>query len=275
MDVRSDIARLERLSTTPDLLFRLLQVVRDERSSLQDLSEVIERDQSLAHRIVATANSAYFSCPGRVNNIEQAVLLLGFELVKNLSLGMTVIRGFPDRGDGRVRQLWTHGFDVAVTAAEFCTLVPAASGGIGFLAGLLHDIGRAVLCTLYPETYSGFLEGSRLQERERECFGYDHAEVGAFFLEQVPFPAEIAASVRWHHEPGAAEHDSGIVTAVFLAESLAARSGRGEGLDDGAWDDQTERILRETGLAETDLQTVEAVLVDHGAERELYFGTGP
>ena len=273
MDVRADLRRIERLSTTPELLLRLLEVLRDEKARRQDLEAAIERDQSLAHRIVAAANSAFFGHPGRVDSLEQAVLLLGFDMVRNLSLGMTVIRALGRASDERIRGLWSHAFDVAVAASELCGRVSVVAPGIGFLAGLLHDVGRVVLLSLYPTVYPELIGEPDLPVRERERFGMDHAEVGGLFLGRVPFPREIAAAVANHHRPEETPSDRGVVLSVALAESLTARlDAAGGRAADGCWDRAAGERMREAGLDEADLRVVEAALLAHAPERELFLG---
>jgi putative nucleotidyltransferase with HDIG domain len=72
-----------------------------------------------------------------------------------------------------------------------------------YAAGLLHDLGEALLHTLFPEEMEQIIwlgnVGERA-ERERAAFGVDHAQVGQWILEACGLPSELAFSVQTHHE---------------------------------------------------------------------------
>lgn len=63
-----------------------------------------------------------------------------------------------------------------------------------FCAGLLHDVGVLVLETVLPEAYKEVEKSlcsvgalSR-EETERNLFGVDHAQAGAWFADRWQFP---------------------------------------------------------------------------------------
>ncbi|NOZ24957.1 MAG: HDOD domain-containing protein [Nitrospirae bacterium] len=258
-DVRRDIGRLKTLSTIPVVMKRLLETIDDENSSFVELSEIIEHDQSLAERVVAIANAPYFWHSGLVNNLEQAVLLLGYDLVRSIAISISVFE-LLGRGEAKsMKEFWAHSYEVGLIAGLLCDKVPVTSGGVCFLGGLLHDIGRVIFYTLYAPEYKAVMFDEAVTEKEKELFNTDHGTAGGWFLESSLFPEEIVFAVRYHHCLEGCEKHRGIAVTVHLAEALSAViAPRNEA--DGAWNEEKERLLRKSGLTEGDVEHIGSIV---------------
>jgi len=114
---------------------------------------------------------------------------------------------------------WAHAYAVAILSKKMAEVLRLDAEEI-FVAGLLHDIGRAILGIrvnmFYFEGEMGGLCGDKLIEREMECFGLDHAGAGAEIMALWHFPTSLIRAVKEHHEP-----DSGFLPARIV--SLANR----------------------------------------------------
>src|SRR2546427_13280228 len=88
--LRAQIINAKDLPTIPVLLARILAVVDADRSSTRDLVEVMQRDQALAGRILRMANSSFFGFSREVSTLPRAVMILGFNTVRSLALGIKV-----------------------------------------------------------------------------------------------------------------------------------------------------------------------------------------
>jgi len=258
-DIRREIEEFNNPSTLPVIMQRLLETVSDEDASYIELSNIIEHDQSLAERVVAMANSPYFGHSGRINSLEQAVLLLGFDLVKSIALSMAVFESLSRRESRQLREFWAHSYEVALLSGLLCERIPAAGSGVCFLAGLLHDIGRVVFYMLYRNDYLPVMFEEGLIDSELEIFGVDHAVAGAWFLESALLPEEIVYPVRYHHHMNGCDRHRGVVLTVMLAEGLSSVfSERRE--NDGEWNDVMEQKLVDTGMNRDDFEYIESVL---------------
>ena len=152
-------------------------------------------------------NSAFFGQRRRVATVPRAVILLGFSTVRTLTLSVQV---WDALGSGvarpRLEVLWTHAVACAVAAKALVARLRAGDPDETFTAGLLHDVGRLVLAMRFRDEYwkvvGGVAETESIDALEREAFGVDHAEVGAWMLEAWALPPRIVEGVRLHHEPG-------------------------------------------------------------------------
>lgn len=254
-EVKSFIGRTHDLPTLPVLLGKIVAVINDEKASQEEIYSLIFHDQTLAEKVLRTANSVFFGHAGQVKDLEQAVMLLGDERIKAMALGMTVMEMFPARTSFNVKNLWIHSYEVAFIAAALSDLIPMTSQRESFLSGLLHDLGRIIFYKLDHVKFLEIETTDNMLEREFSFFGCTHAEAGAWFAEETGMPAEIVAALRHHHAPSGSEDYKDAVSIVALAEALSRRfSPRIE--DDGLWTREHDVILLEYALTEEALVTI-------------------
>jgi hypothetical protein len=106
-----------------------------------------------------------------------------------------------------------------------------------YMAGLLHDFGRLVLCRLYPEPYAAALkasedQGTDLQALEREIFGLTHSDVTREVLAQWKLPTELVEAASHHHTSAeqikSKLRDPRSALVVALANGLAHAMASGD-----------------------------------------------
>lgn len=208
--LRAEIVNARDVPTIPVLLLRILRVVDGERTSAKDLVELMQRDQALAGRVLRLANSGFFACARQVSTLPRAVMLLGFATVKNLALGIKIWETLAPRGGPDIAALWEHSALVGAAARLIAQRTRAADPDEVFTAGLLHDIGRVILHLKFASVYDRLASiggDTPLVLRERDAFGVDHAQVGAWLGEAWSLPPDIVVATRDHHTdltPGAA-----------------------------------------------------------------------
>ena len=157
--------------------------------------------------MLRVANSSFYGLRGKVVTVQDAMVVLGFRNVRTLVMAAGVTGGFPAAAAGGfdLRAFWMHGIVTAVCARSF-----AGDAGIdperAFTAGLLHDIGRVVLATCFPDHYRRVAEYRARHdchpiEAERQILGLDHAAVGSALTERWKFAPVIQRAVAGHHSP--------------------------------------------------------------------------
>jgi HD-like signal output (HDOD) protein/signal transduction histidine kinase len=202
------MSAITNLPTLPHILVKLIKTCNQDKGSLKEISRIVEKDPSLAGKVLRLVNSAYYGLPRKVGNVEQAVTYLGTETVKNTAICASVLGVFHQaKGDSvfNMKLFWRHSLKCALLARLIATKIRYGDPDEAFLSGLLHDIGRLVLYTNYKSDYSDLLEMYRdrpdLLMAGETRLGGTHAEIGAWLLARWKFPSFLADSILYHHEP--------------------------------------------------------------------------
>lgn len=201
-------ARITELPTLPQVATRLVEIIQDPSSSAEDVTQVMTQDPPLAMKILKLVNSAYFSLPNKVTNLNQAVALLGFSMIKGMALSVTIFRIFQgdssDFMDQRVR-FWEHSMTTAAVARRFYEEHGGMDGESAFVLGLLHDIGKIILDNYANDAWRDIVfnmktEGVSFREGEQEVLEEGHAHLGAWVTREWGLPDEICQSIEDHHD---------------------------------------------------------------------------
>ena len=223
-------AAMGNLPTLPTVVSRVLRVVEDTDSSADDLVAIIQNDQAIAGKVLKVANSAYYGLRRQVKSIGHAVVLLGFETVRNLCLGIGVFRSFLPYGLHQqldVERFWEHTIATAICARMIWKDQSRDGQEEVFLCGLIHDIGRLAFLAGDPRGYSAMIRKARrtatpMVTIEQDAFGGTHAELGAMLCERWSFNAELQEPIRHHHDLAAcdevhADRTAGVMLGNYLS----------------------------------------------------------
>lgn len=204
--VMQSVRQLPSLSSVVTQLLGLFGRAEPDSAAI---GRAFDRDQALAARVLRIANSPFYGMPGRVVSIQDAMVVLGLRNLRNLTLAAAVTNSFPafqsDWFDQRV--FWRHSLSVA-QSADALAACTGRNQESAFTAGLLHDIGRLVLVTCFPE-HSRRVALYQKQhdcpysEAELEVLEIDHAMIGAALARRWNFAEVIQQSIALHHAPAA------------------------------------------------------------------------
>jgi putative nucleotidyltransferase with HDIG domain len=228
------IDRNFEMPSVPIVLTRILQLVDDNRASARRLEELILHDPSLSARILKLANSALYSFRSEVKTISHAITLLGLNLVKSLTIGVSIFESFTKglRAEiGCINQLWMHSFAVGLLAQEiWVRRTNRNEGEFALLCGLLHDLGKVAFFKNDAIGYAKLFATEKAEEDpdistlENKHYGVDHAALGSIIAKQWGLPPDIGNVVRQHHSVLAGNP---LVAAVSMADQLVKQSGIG------------------------------------------------
>ena len=251
------LQQLDSLPTLPVIALRLMALTGSADSKMQEVVALVSADQSLASKLLSLANSAMTGIKAPITSVQQAVVMLGFETVRNLVLSVKVFEIFQQRGTGEEetdapvaferKEFWKHSLAVA-TAAEMLAsqCKPRLSVHDAFVCGLLHDIGKVAFDTAMPKSFARVVEAAMLTrgdlaDVERRIIGLDHGLAGKRLAEAWNLPQIITQAI-WLHgappppAPSTSAHaggqsslktagmmNMGIVLVVGLADMLVRR----------------------------------------------------
>jgi putative nucleotidyltransferase with HDIG domain len=225
-----------KLSSIKSVVSGIISIINDSRSNAKDLKEIIEIDPPLTARVLSLANSAYYGSREKISDIQQAVIWIGFEALKELALRQKVCKIF-DRDEsieGYSRALlWKHCVAVALLGKMIFRREFGEKGDNAYAAGLLHDIGLIAEDQFFHEDFRCILSRSKNEKMtfskvEYEVFGFNHADVGKAITNDWNLPQEIVMGIGGHTNPNdSAEEFSKIASTLYLAEYLCQENGIG------------------------------------------------
>ena len=236
--IRQRVQSLSRLTTLPQIATRVLELVENPRTSASQLGEIIASDQVLTARILKLANSAYFGFPRRISTLNLAIVVLGFNALRDLVLSISIIDQFRVNADHGLdlEKFWRHSVIVAIGAKVLSRMGGYAPAGEVFVGGLIHDIGYLVLVQHFPHLFQEAFNYAQERsisflEAEYRTLGFSHAEVGAWLAQGWNLPEKLVKAIQYHHQPQRVREKSEFVWFIHLADLISHSLSEGGGFD--------------------------------------------
>jgi HD-like signal output (HDOD) protein/CheY-like chemotaxis protein len=231
--IRRVVARIDTLPSMPASCIAIMAELQSEEASIQQVADLIAGDLGMAAKILQMVNSAFFGLYRRVNDVKDAVMLLGLDAIKALVLSINVFSAFNPRQMSflDVGALWEHSLAAGGYAKQImaCRKQGREQTTTAFLAGMLHDIGKLILAANFSDVYGRLLQAppaapDQRLARERETIGTTHAEIGAYLMGLWGLEPPILAAIAFHHRPLDSQTTAfGPLTAVHTANGFDHR----------------------------------------------------
>lgn len=157
---------------------KVIQISNDEDSSAKMLEEAILSDGTITSMILKKSNSAFYKGNAIIEEVDKAVVRIGFSDCRKMVMSMSLIKIFSNNekcfGFDRMK-FWLHSIAVGVLTEMLCQRVDSADKEQAFIAGLLHDFGKLILddyLSLHFQKALHFcnLNELTLYESEKEIF---------------------------------------------------------------------------------------------------------
>ncbi|MRR51126.1 MAG: HDOD domain-containing protein [Rhodocyclaceae bacterium] len=265
VDVDHLLSRADVLPALPQVVHRILQALSDDRADTDTLVGHVACDPAIVARVLAAANASAVGA-GHVDSVRQAVLLLGLDRVRGITLATSIIDRFRPASHYDAQHLWLHSVGVAV-CSQAVAQHAELDADMAYAAGLLHDIGQLLLFAVVPQQYEVALRLKRerdicIVDAEREVLGIDHALVGGALARHWRLPVPIVDAIAAHHA-GETVPETEIGDAVHVGEVLS------HGLDLGSSPNDLVPDLSELACARVGINWQE--FASHFAEIEARF----
>lgn len=223
------------LPSPPGVVMRILKLSQSESHSAEEISTAIMMDSVLTGRLLKLANAANASGAQPATTVSEATMRLGVRAVMNVALGLSLVSS---NRTGRCESFdydryWSHSLARAVAAQNIARQMRGLSPAEGYVMGLLCDIGRLALASIYPTEYAVILENSDskvssgLARLEEDQFAIDHTAVTACMIEDWGLPASFARAIQIYEradnlQPGENRESAAMARILYCAYTLTS-----------------------------------------------------
>lgn len=207
-NVRRKLNSLRELPTIPTVISQVLRALDNVDVSASVLAKLIERDQTLASRVLQVANSPFYGFSRRISTIDLAVVVMGLNSIKEIVIGLVVQRFFgkSKRSIININEFWKYSLFCGAASRVLARKLGYKLAGEAFVTGLMHDLGLIILSDNFNYHFKKIWaiadqENMSLIEAEELVLGCHHGDIGAWLAEKWNFPAHLCDAIRFHHTP--------------------------------------------------------------------------
>ena len=264
MPIRDKILEIARdMPAAPRVFAQLDKMLREGRSSLDEICILIRTDAALTTHLLRVSNSVVYAGRRRVGSVEAAVSRVGLQelyrvvgFVAGTQMTEQTLAHYGIHAS-RLREHMVRTAFVSEQLATECGL----DARMAYTAGLLRSIGLFV-CDQLAAQYDpvpAYRPGNDHDYLtwEGRIFGIGNCEVAALVLEEWKFPEEIIAAVRHHYRPEVEDNNQRLACLLNLASGLVAKEGHGLPGETGHWAKPQDKIDA-LGLSDRRFQAAEA-----------------
>ncbi len=205
--LREVVTTIRSLVSPPSIYSELVDAVRQPTFNMDDVGRIVMKDPAIASRVLQIVNSSFFSLSRDITNINEAVGLVGLQMIKSLILSVHIFTTFSEAMQVVVG-VWDHSMRTACIAKTIMKMERASSVDVdtAFTAGLLHDVGKLIFATELGDRYLKVFERARMDGQplhvvERRVMQASHSDVGAYMFGMWGLPDSLLEAVAFHHEP--------------------------------------------------------------------------
>ena len=208
-------------------IMQTLQLLRDPATDSRRIARSIEVNPGLLIRVLRTVNSAAYGMTRKIDNVAQAVTLMGRSVLESLVIVMAVRKQLPTSTDDNFhgKRFWIAATRRAAVARSLAGLLHPQTQSEAFVSGLLQDMAVPLLVSVGPSSYAPLYDhwhgdaAAQLEQLERGEYGWCHAVVGSAMAQKWELPVALTKNIDAHHED-----DDGADPAVRLAAKIREHS---------------------------------------------------
>jgi putative nucleotidyltransferase with HDIG domain len=227
------LSTISNLPSPPLVFTQISKVINDPKASVKDVAAIMSEDAAMTAKVLRLSNSAFYGARSEINGIRQAILILGLEAVKSLVLSSSVFDMFKSRKlDTEFQEaFWRHSLATALAGRMLIKQHHSLRGydaEVAFSAGLLHDIGKLIICCFMPEDHRQIRQ--QLQEQklsdyqaEESVVGYPHTLVGRMLAQNWKLPTPILEAIEFHHYPAVSGSENDKYSCIIHVANYLAR----------------------------------------------------
>ena len=249
------LSNVYNLPAMSSAMLEVSKLLDDPSTNTSALSKIIGKDQGLSTKILSIANSPLYGLTRKVSTIDFAILIIGYQDIKNIVVALTMVDSFKNKSDKYLDQnsFWGHCMLAGTAAKRIAEDLGFKIGSEAFVAGLIHDLGLPVMHKFFKNDFEKIVndfndKNAPILDSERNYLGMDHQEIGYFLANKWSLPEHLSNAILYHHKPSSAPETDVLTSIVHLVDYMTQKLEIGDYyLDAGYQFDES--VLEVLGIA--------------------------
>ena len=277
--VKQLIGNIRNLPTPPIVFEQIQKVLNEPDTSVGDVGKILSEDPAMSVKVLKLTNSAFYGLQREVDSVKHAVMIIGLEAVKNLVLSASVLNMFKaDQSNKDYHEtFWRHSLSTAFASR---IIAQRFQGGKvfnpdpSFSVGLLHDIGKMVVCCFLPDEFKSIQDKANNDpdtnefEAENEILGFSHCLIGKELTAQWKLPVRMADAIGYHHNPKEPNDSQDFAYLLCLADYVAHVSTLDENQSKNP--KPAEGVMEFFGIDDSDIEDLKTNLMEEYAKADTF-----
>ncbi|MDY7032164.1 MAG: HDOD domain-containing protein [Thermodesulfobacteriota bacterium] len=277
---------IQELPLLPTVVGKLLDVIGDPQSELRDVACIISKDQTLTAKVLKLVNSAFYGFSSKISTISRAVVILGYNTIKHLVLGLSVIGIIKDRDSCshfNGTMFWEHSLGCAACARLIAKRIGYAQPEEAFTAGLLHDIGKVIFDRHFSNDFNQVMECMErdhisMIDAEEKILGVTHPMMGEWLAKTWKLPPVLCDSIRYHHSPPISDkkiNESAVMcSSIVHISNILCKIEKSETIDLEGIQSIDSEIWKCVNIEEIKGETILVEIDEEIEKSKVFFGIG-
>ena len=171
-DVLDRVLGSPRLPSLPTIALEVIELAQQQNVNIDRFADTIRHDPALSSKILKTVNSSFFGQRQTISTITHALVVLGLNAVKTLTLGFSLVGNLKRTADDGFDHVgyWRRSLYTATAARSLSQHLRLVRREEAFLGGLLQDLGMVAMSQALGDEYAGLVQQA----------GADHASLRVF-----------------------------------------------------------------------------------------------
>ncbi len=220
------------LPPLPETAQRIVQLRANPDSDISDLTNIIELDPSLAAQVVSWASSPYYSAPGKIKSVHDAIVrVLGFDMVMNLALGLSLSKSLRSAvlSPLEIRRYWHQAVTMAAAVEALVTSIDREHRpgfGLAYLSGLLSNFGYMIMAEVFPPHFANLTRHYDVNPHispgavEQYLLGVSSCQISSWLMENWCMPEEVIVALRFQNNPDYSGPHAVYPKLLYIAQQL-------------------------------------------------------
>lgn len=186
------------LATLPSVYHKLNEAINSPSCTTGIISRIISQDPILTLKVLKMVNSAFYGFPHEIDDIPQAIVIIGMQQLNDLVLTHSIINLFDNQKTTpfTLEDFWKFSLASGIEAKILASQSKGRFSERIFVGGLLHNIGKLIMAIAEPDLYENCREFSKKEEvsmtiAEKSIFGYSHINVNQTIMNSWNIPQTI------------------------------------------------------------------------------------